>query len=74
MKKILFTLVALAMVFGLTLPVQAQGGHTYNINITSITGSAGSNPPIAYTSPITVYGNASAINFVGQFNQYNVLV
>jgi hypothetical protein len=79
MKKIMFALVVIAMVFGMTLPVQAQqqtqGGHTYDIHITSINGSAGSNPSInCYTSPIIVHGNASAINFVGQLKQYNVQV
>jgi uncharacterized protein YjdB len=79
MKKIPFALLVIAMVFGMTLPVQAQqqtqGGHIYDIHITSINGSAGSNPSINYyTSPIIVYGNASAINFVGQLKQYNVQV
>ena len=72
MKKVLFALVALAMIFGMTLPVQAQGtNHVYVINIVSIQGGPGSTSA-EYTNPITIFGNASGTNFVGQFNQYHI--
>jgi len=77
MKRILFTLVALVMVLGMTLPVQASDDqHLYRIYDVSITGdqSAPAPPPECsyYTNPVCVSGNASVTNFQGNIWQYHV--
>jgi hypothetical protein len=79
MKKILFALIALAMVFGMTLPVQASSSdqHQYSVFNVVITGNESLTiGNVTYlTNPICVSGNASVTpDFQGQISQYNVLV
>ena len=73
MKKLLAILLALTMVLGVALTVQADK-PTFSISITSVTGGPGSDPPNTYTNPITLSGNASAIDFPGQLTQYQVQI
>ena len=73
MKRILFALVVLAMIFGMAVPVQASSDqHQYRVYDILITGNESVDH--YYTNPICVSGSASVINFQGQINQYSVLV
>ena len=73
-KKLLFALVALALVSGLGFSGQAHGcTPLFSISITSIKGGGGE-AASPYTNPICLSGTASVINFPGQLRQYQVQV
>ena len=73
-KKVLFALVALALVSGLGFSGQAHGcTPLFSISITSITGRGGETTS-PYTNPICLSGIASVTDFPGQLRQYQVQV
>ena len=74
MKKVVAKLVALVLVLGLALTVQADA-PTFSITIDAITGGPGSDPANStYTNPISLSGNASATDFPGLLSQYQVQI
>jgi hypothetical protein len=74
MKRILFTLVALAMLFGMALPVYASNSQC-TVSFGQISGGPGSNPTKnLYTDPISLSGIDSAINPSGSLHTWHVQV
>jgi hypothetical protein len=76
MRKLLFAMVVLAMISGMFLPAlpAAATGYHYSLQILTINGQPISNPPESFTIPISIAGNCSATNFVGQISQYGVQI
>jgi hypothetical protein len=76
MRKLLFSMVVLAMILGMFLPAlpAAATVHSYAIQILTINGQPISDPPESFTIPVSIAGNCSATNFVGQISQYGVQV